>query len=325
LKFVFLNFLACHELTFVSAAGESDCKDAPWVSEIWHAFRGPKGSEDCDDVFFDLVLELCRLSWQAVLRARDSTLAARTQKLCICAAIDSVQGSRSRLLELLTFLINIGVAPDDSSELEGAGRPQQSAGADGGDGGSGGDDDVQWARALVRTELLRLGHAEALAVRLLLCYKELLTDTCVERALVGLLTAAAPGWPSRQQSLVVNTLAADVVAAADAAVSSSQAASGGVGGVRSRSGARSSAATRDTAVLDAVLRELRPLALATRVPALMRIAVGTDADRDCPAAVRRAIEAAGVNRGNAETEQRCEEADRLMAAIADSARALRDA
>lgn len=239
--------------------------------------------------------------------------------------MDTMQGSRSRLIELLTFLMDIGVEPEDTKEVESAAAPQRSVGPIDVDGGSSGEDDVQWARALVKSELSRMSHAEALAVRLLLCYKELLSDSSIERAILGLLSAAATGWTARQLSFIVNTLASDVAAAAEAVVSNNLQVSSGASGVRSRSGSRSNAVTRDTAILDAILRELRPLALVARVPALLHVAVGTDADRECQASVERALEAANVNRANAETEQRCEEVGQLLAAIGTCALALRAA
>ena len=278
-----------------------------------------------------MALELCRLSWQAVVRGRDEQLAAKAVKVCVCAAIDTLQGSRSRLAELLAFLTSIGVASDDSAPPESAGRPQRNVSAadsDGGAGGGGGGgacaDDEQWARALARSEVRRLPAAEALTVRLLLCHKELLSDPAVEQALSGLISAAVPGWAARLASTVVGAVAADVLAAAEAVASNSVPAAAAAGG-RGRSGSRSSAGTRDAAALDALLLELRPLAAAARSAPLLRCAVGTDADRDCAAAVQRAMEAAGVKRGNAETEQRCDEIAQLLAAVAAAARALRGA
>jgi hypothetical protein len=299
---------------------DGDVKAGLWVSEIWHTFRGPKGCEDCDEPFFELAVELCRLSWQAVVRGRDEELAAKAVKVCVYASIDTLQGSRSRLAELLSFLTDIGVTNEEASPPpESAGRPQRNLPAS----ASGGDDD-QWARALARSEVCRLPAAEALAVRLLLCHKELLSDPAVEQSLSGIISVSAPGWGGRQATTVVGAVVSDVLAAAEAVASNSVPAAAAAGG-RGRSGSRSSAGTRDAAALDALLLELRPLAATARSAALLRCAVGTDADRDCAAAVQRAMDAAGVKRGNAETEQRCEEIAQLLAAVAAAARGLRGA
>ena len=177
----------------------------------------------------------------------------------------------------------------------------------------------------MKFEISRLGHAEALAVRLLLCHKELLAEPAVERVLSGLLCTAGSAWRTQLAVLVVNTLSADLHAVTDSVASNSVPGVGGAAGGRGRSSSRLSAATRDAAVIDSLLRDLRPFVIAARVPALLRVAIGTDADRDCLVAVRQALESAGVNRSNAETEQRCEEVEQLLAAIEASARPLREA
>jgi hypothetical protein len=323
-RLVILGLLLFFKTNDALTGADGDVKAGLWVSEIWHSFRGPKGCDDCDEQFFELAVEVCRLSWQAVVRGRDEELAAKAVKVCIHAAIDTLQGSRSRLAELLAFLTSIGVASEDTGPPESAGRPPRNLSAADSDGSGACADDEQWARALARTEVRRLPAAEALAVRLLLCHKDLLSDPAVEQALAGLISAAAPAWAARQVSTVVGAVVADVLAAAEA-VASNRVPAVAAAGARGRSGSRSSAGTRDAAALDALLLELRPLAAAARSAALLRCAVGTDADRDCAAAVQRAMDAAGVKRGNAETEQRCDEIAQLLAAVAAAARALRGA